>query len=418
MKFMGFLCGRAAVLAILLSGVVAANPPVSGTSAASAKAAGPANSAAPAVKKIYPRADPPVVTDPHHLKTLYGAPAKPRFELKDIDWPAKAGEASLCLWKDDAVAAGSIGTDDNEAYNLPAWLPLLKKYDLHSTWWLITGDIGGQGNSGTWEMWKNVFAQGHDVQSHSVCHLNTKDPKWTGKMDDEYGNSQKAVNENVPGARCLTLAFPGGQGQENNDPAIAAKYYIAGRGGAPFVNPANLINYSYVNATSGYTIDESKYQGTNLMDAFDKSPQNKYYRGWWVGFSHWLHTDKPDEMALWDAKLAKIAAKVKTGELWLGLFREVCQYGQERDTAKLTVKSVAADKIVISLTDDMDDTLFDFPLTVKVRLDPGWKTAKATQGGKEAGCKVVEHDGAKYALVQVVPDRGDAVVTAGAGEKK
>jgi len=295
----------------------------------------------------------------------------------------------------------------------------LKKYDLHSTWWLVTNWIGSGGNSGTWEIWKNVLAQGHDVQSHSVNHLNTKSPTWTGKMDDEYGNSQKAINENVPGARCLTLAFPGGAGQEINDPAIAARYYIAARGGYPFINQANLINYSSINATSGYYVDEGKMFGTNMMDAFEKSPKNKFYRGWWVGFSHWIHTDKPEDMAALDLKLSKIAAKVKTGELWLGLFREVAQYGQERDTAKLKVKSATADKIVLSLTDDMDDTLFDFPLTIKVRLDPSWKAATAKQGTnaenmKEVGCKIVEHNGAKFALVQVVPDRGDVVLTPGA----
>ena len=58
----------------------------------------------------------------------------------------------------------------------------------------------------------------------------------------------------------------------------------------------------------------------------------------------------------------------------------------------------------------MDDALFDFPLTVKVRLDAAWASAKALQGAKEMGCTVVEHDGAKFALVQVVPDRGDVVL--------
>ena len=83
------------------------------------------------------------------------------------------------------------------------------------------------------------------------------------------------------------------------------------------------------------------------------------------------------------------------------------QYGQERDTAHLEVKSAAADKIVLSLADEMDDTRFDFPLTVKVRVSPSWKAVRAEQGGRPVEAKLLEHDGATYALVQVVPDRGD-----------
>jgi hypothetical protein len=295
-------------------------------------------------------------------------------------------------------------------------MDMCKKYGLRPTWWLVTGEVGKRGNSGTWEAWQKVLAAGCDVQSHTVNHLNTKSPTWTGKMDDEYGNAQKAINENVPGARCLTLAYPGGQGQEANDPAIAARYYIAARGGVPFINQASAIDYMQVRAGSAFTVDGAKFPDQNLVTAFDKSPKNKCWRGWWVGFFHWIKTDDAAATASCEKRFAYIQGKVQSGELWLGLFREVAQYGQQRDTARLEVKSVAADKIVLSLTDDMDDTLFDFPLTVKVRLDPAWKSAKAMQGAKETGCKIVEHEGAKFALLQIVPDRGEVVLVPGQGK--
>ena len=52
------------------------------------------------------------------------------------------------------------------------------------------------------------------------------------------------------------------------------------------------------------------------------------------------------------------------------------------------------------------DDIFDYPLTVKVRLPDGWKSAKATQGGKPVAVRFVSHDGAPYALVEAVPDKG------------
>jgi hypothetical protein len=96
--------------------------------------------------------------------------------------------------------------------------------------------------------------------------------------------------------------------------------------------------------------------------------------------------------------------------VWPGLVTEVIQYGRERDGAAVKVGEKGAKKIVLSVTDQVDDAKFDFPLTVKVRVDGSWKSVKATQGGKEVGAKLLEHDGGKFVLVQAVPDRGDVII--------
>jgi hypothetical protein len=62
----------------------------------------------------------------------------------------------------------------------------------------------------------------------------------------------------------------------------------------------------------------------------------------------------------------------------------------------------------------MKDDIFDYPLTVKVRLPDGWKSAKATQGGKPVPVRFVTHEGAPFALVDAVPDRGAVRVAPGA----
>ena len=392
-----------AAMALFGAAFWAADPAPSATSAT-----GPSPATSAAATQSRGPALPVVTPNPRQKHNLEKAD-KPRFEVKDRDWPAKAGEASICLWKDDCLAAASMGIDDDCAFNLPWWMDECKKYGLRPTWWLVTAEANVGGNGGTWEGWKKVVAAGYDVGSHSVDHLNHKSPTWDN-MDVQYGDSKKAVEEHV-GVRCLTIAYPGGAGQEKNDPNVARKYYIAGRVGYTVVNQANAIDYMNVHATSAFTIDDPKGRWADLVTVFDHSPKNGAWRGWWVGFFHWVQSDKPDVVAGLEKKFAYIQEKVKSGELWLGLFREVAQYGQERDTARLTVKSVAADKIVLDLTDEMDDAVYDFPLTLKVRLGDGWKSAAATQNGTPAGCKVVEHDGAKFALVQAVPDRGDVVLT-------
>jgi len=97
----------------------------------------------------------------------------------------------------------------------------------------------------------------------------------------------------------------------------------------------------------------------------------------------------------------------------VGLYADVAKYGQERDTATLKVESPGPDKITFSLTDEMDDSFFTFPLTVKVRIPDAWKSLEAKQGDKSVVAKIIQHEGASYALVQAVPDAGLVALTAG-----
>jgi hypothetical protein len=210
----------------------------------------------------------------------------------------------------------------------------------------------------------------------------------------------------MPGNKVLVLAYPGGKDQDTlNDPKLAAKHFIGCRGGVGVINPANRINYVRTNSIGELHVDDPKAPWADMQALFrQNSRKDSAFRGWYC--SHY-HQVKPEVREREEEHLAFVHQRVQNNDLWLGLFREAVQYGQERDTARLEVKSAAADKIVLSLTDEMDDTRFDFPLTVKVRVAPSWKAVGTSQGGRAVEAKVLEHDGATYALVQAVPDRGD-----------
>jgi len=340
----------------------------------------------------------------HQRLILAESPERPRFELRDRDWPGKVGEASICLWKDDALAACSITIDDNTAPDHAWWQEMSKKYDLRITWFIVTSSVG-RGWGGTWDGWQRLHAQGHDVQSHTVNHLRTTSPTWKG-VENEYSESIRQIEAAMPGNKVLVLAYPGGKDQDKlNDPELAARHFIGCRGGVGLINPANRINYVRTNSIGELHVDDPKAPWADMQALFQKAVRkDSAYRGWYC--SHY-HQVKPEMREREEKHLAFVHQRVQNNDLWLGLFREVVQYGEERDTASLEVKSAAADKIVLSLTDEMDDTRFDFPLTVKVRVGPSWEAVRAEQGGRAVESRLLEHDGATYALVPVVPDRGD-----------
>ncbi len=96
--------------------------------------------------------------------------------------------------------------------------------------------------------------------------------------------------------------------------------------------------------------------------------------------------------------------------LWIDTFVDIAKYGQERDTATLTTRESSTARIAIGLEDRMRNDLFDYPLTLKVRLPDTWKTLTASQNGRPVKVESVVHEGRNYALVEAVPDRGNVVL--------
>ena len=342
--------------------------------------------------------------------TNLGYATGPRFTLTDKTWPASPGDADVCLWKDDAHAAVSI-TIDVTGGLLDWWQSIGDTYDIGVTWFVITDQMDNDpyDRYPDWTELAAIHANGHDIQSHSVTHLNTTlgfdpdDPLHDHNV--EYRDSKAAIETNL-GIPCLTIAYPGGSGF-GNYPDLAMNYYIAGRGTVAKVNPPNEIDYPETRSIgNGLVIDEPTSTWNNLSNLFN--PSHYGWRGWYVCHFHGLDEARQAEVV---AGLDYLQIKDAEVGIWNCWYRHGAQYAQERDSATLTTDSVTPDKITLTLTDLMRDSLFDYPLTVKVRLHEAWTEVYATQDGEPVDAALITHDGGKFALVQAIPDRGAIELT-------
>ncbi len=327
-----------------------------------------------------------------------------RFPVTDPVWPLQPGDATVCLWEDDKLAACSVGVDDNNAQDVEWWLKEAGSRGVPVTWFLVSGWIEKRMPlGGTGELWKRVKSAGNDVQSHSVTHLVDVGPEWKG-IEWEYTESIRQIEEKVPGHAVRLLAYPGGPNMAKNDRQIAAKHFLSVRGVTGTPNPANATDYLDVNAMSTCHVgDRPEKPWCNLNNILDKNLEGgRFYRGWAFPF---FHTVKP-ETAL--PVLDFLAAN--GDRLWCGLFADVTRYGQERDTARLSTQSVEDRRIILDLVDGMDDRFFDYPLTVKVRLQDGWTPASVTQDGHAIDFRQIEREGGVYCLFKAAPDRGRIVI--------
>lgn len=341
---------------------------------------------------------------------------KPRIQVPpDRVWPEKAGEGDICLWSMDRFAACAITIDDNCQPDHAWWMKLTDELGIKVTWFVITDGVvknGTRGGTfpGCWKEWQKLADAGHSIQSHTTNHSSATNhpPEVIAHM---YGDSLKVINENITNNFACTIAYPCGVAYQEE----IGKYAIGGRGVYGVPSSAGSINYRCTNKGAGG-------KGHVQMVAFGETEEGPKWvqgmkglkRGFNIVLYHFVHAGRTPEEKEKNAANAeaevRYIASLKDDRLWVCRFDDVMKYGQERDTAKLVVKSASADKFVFDLSDDMDDKLFDFPLTIKFRLPDGWKSVKASQGGKEIKAEFVEHDGAPYALVYAVPDRGETTV--------
>jgi hypothetical protein len=216
---------------------------------------------------------------------------------------------------------------------------------------------------------------------------------------EEYKLAKDKLEQEMPYDICHVVGYAGGAIPNNVD--SASLWYHGGRGLAGFVNRADRMRYMDTgNAGWGYN-----YANVKAVCGLDPARISEKY-GFVTALTH--NIPASERLARWeDWKYFKSLEHV----LWVAGHEEVIQYGQERDTHTLTVNSVTVDVITFTLTDSMNDSVFAYPLTVKVRLNDNWSELTAIQNGTNLWYGMYVKDGKKYALVKAIPDKGEVTLT-------
>jgi hypothetical protein len=79
----------------------------------------------------------------------------------------------------------------------------------------------------------------------------------------------------------------------------------------------------------------------------------------------------------------------------------------------VSVKEVSANDSVItcSVTDTLDDSIYNLPVTIRRLLPAGWSSTEVFQNGKTISSQIVNVNAKNYIMFDVVPDSGDIRLT-------
>ncbi|MEP2280158.1 alpha/beta hydrolase fold domain-containing protein [Maribacter sp.] len=334
----------------------------------------------------------------------------PRFNLTDKIWEQNIGDASVSLWNDDKLSAFSITIDDNYENDIPFWIEQQKIFSFNFTWFVIT-EAEQKYNVKNWALFNELAKTGNAIQGHD--DRNWYEDKAKGinfpsikNYNNRLNRTISKIEKNIDNQKCLTYAYPWGEGNENE----AGKHFIASRGVIGRLNNANQINFKQVRSISNPHIYENDSTRNHyilpLLDKTSTLENKNYYRGW--GSTHFHEVSALDSQKKTVEFLNYL--KEKEDKLWIGTFPDIAKYAQEYATHSIHVDSVSETQIHITLKDEMRDDIYDYPLTVKVRLANNWISLYASQSGSEIASEIIEYNNNNYALIKAVPDSGQIIL--------
>ena len=127
----------------------------------------------------------------------------------------------------------------------------------------------------------------------------------------------------------------------------------------------------------------------------------------------------------YDSTISKLEHLSRFG-VWGGSYNDLVRYFKEAQAVRIDTLERTDSSITISVTDDLDDYMFNHALTIKVDIPDSWTSVSVSQNGvdiplvamaeysKTKNMSVIScaiEDG--YLYVDVIPDGGNVVITAG-----
>lgn len=305
-------------------------------------------------------------------------------------------------WRGFRSCAVSFTFDDNTPNQISVVMPIFNQYGFKMTFFPVI-------NWGPdWKALQSAALNGHEIGSHTVTHANL------GALTDEqeiteYRDSQEAINLHIPGQQCVTIAYPY---CVSGDQSICKQYYIAARGCSGAVvskTPPDFMNISsIVCGSEGSTQRVSDFTGR--ADAAASS------NGWVVFLIHAIDNESgysPTSSSEINSTLEYFSQN--EDQFWVSTFGNVARYIRERNNVSVTQILEQDSVITLSVTDTLDNTIYNQPVTIRRVLPPDWASARISQNGKILDSQITNFDDTDYIMFDVVPDSGDIRMIKAAG---
>jgi len=326
---------------------------------------------------------------------------------------------TVSTWQNAKAGAVSLTFDDALGGHWSHADPIMATAGVRGTFFVITGSVD-------WDGARNAALNGHEIGSHSTIDATLQnDPNAAAKMQTSHDAIETEIGSAIPGYQCHTIAWPYGfrRLDVTNDPAYQGLYVSARNAGNALLagNSYNAADTSqwwkYGEGDYGmdhfYVVGDALMTSGTTLSTFEQQLDNVVIanNGWTVFTYHGIETGGYQNIAATEFTAQVNALVARKDSLYIAPYGEVVRYIYQRDEAVAAVTVNDGTSITLSLTDTLDNSVFNIPLTLQFDAPGDWTEVTATQDGSPVEAWIAE--GTVY--VNAVPDAGEIVVTKSGG---
>lgn len=336
------------------------------------------------------------------MKHMYNSIAFLLFASTVTCFSQVAAPYEVGTWQGFRSAAISYTFDDNCPNQFAIAVPMFNEFGFKLTLFAVTASSGWAWPP-DWSKIQAAAAQGHEVASHTVTHPHISGLAYSSQVN-EFKNSKDTIESRIPGQKCVTTAYPY---CETGYDTLINKLYIAARICSGSIEPKTPSNFMRISSIICGTEGAVK-TSANFKTRADNAATTK---GWVVYLIHGINGDGGWSDLHADTLRASLEyLKANPDKFWVETFGNVAKYIRERNAASVSEISVSPDTITIAVTDTMDNSIFDIPVTIRRPMPAGWATAIVLQNGDTLTSQVVESNSTKYLMFDVIPDNGEVIL--------
>lgn len=305
----------------------------------------------------------------------------------------KATDVSVALYQGDRIAVVTMTFDDTKPSQLERVVPLFNEFGYKCTFYVNSSRIGPNKQT-SWEQWRAVAEAGFEVGNHTKGHwLKANDPDNSWCRDQILGG-YKEIEDHI-GIPPHTFAFPGGSVSERTLKVFRESAHIDYR----HRNHKKKGDRLWVGEQQ-----QTVEAGPGFVDRVmaHEETWNKSKLSWMITVMHDVTDEK--ERAI-RAMLEYI--KKHDDKVWCTTYSTATRYEREREESRLTVTESGDRYVAFSVTNSLDQAVFNVPLTVRIDTSHAPETASAILAGTELPTQVR----GQRILVDVVPGREQVRVT-------
>ena len=304
----------------------------------------------------------------------------------------------LGTWEGFRPAAISYTFDDDCSNQYAIAVPMFHAAGIKMTLFTVTSWVT------SWAQLQTAASYGDEIASHTVTHADLPNVSAT-QLTNELANSQSIINSYITNQSCLTIAYPN---CDVPNTAIVGQYYFAGRvcsGSLVGSTPVVFMTLSsfILGNTGAYTT------GASINSLADSAVTQGR---WCVYLTHAIDGDNGYSPLSSAALQASVNyTSTNQSKFWVETFGNVVRYIKERAGSSVTETTNTGDSITVQVTNTLDNTIYNYPITLRRPLPANWPAAAVTQNGQPISAQLVTVNSTNYVMFDVVPNGGDVVLT-------